>query len=568
MFTDADSTIEGCTGHNRLMTSSDVPLLRIGTRTSALATAQARLVAGALQSQVPGPLRIELVPIVTAGDRSRAPLSTLGGTGVFVTALRDGLHQNRCDIAVHSLKDLPTGPADGLTMAAIPLRADPRDALCARDGWTMSTLPPGARVGTGSPRRRAQLLATRPDLDVVELRGNVDTRLKRVAAGDLDAVVLAAAGLHRLGRLDTITDYLEAGTMLPAPGQGALAIECRADDLNTRALVAALDDLPTRLAVTAERTLLATLEAGCAAPVGALGSYAADPRSLTLTAAVHGADGTAQLWRGAEAPMTGDREHDLAAAAGLGEAVAQDLLRSGARSLAPPRSTDPAPRGGPPPRVLVPLLADGSQRLISAVGSLGYEPVVAALLRVEPAHDTAALTEAAGRLTHGDQDWLVLTSARAVAALQQTTDDSLSAMQSAGGFRVAAIGPATAGRARAAGLQVDLVPALVRSASGLLAALTTATARDAAGTPPATAIRALLPHSDLASSELADGLRAQGWQVEEVIAYRTVLATSLPPEAQDVQAVVLTSSSAAVAWAGLRPPTAPGGTAPALVCIG
>lgn len=288
--------------------------LRVGTRGSALARTQTGQVADELASI--GGFAIELVHVRTDGDRLTGSLATLGGTGVFVTALREALLDGRCDVAVHSLKDLPTGPALGLTLGAVPPREDPRDVLCARDGLTLATLPPGSRVGTGSPRRAAQLRAARPDLEIVDIRGNVDTRLGRVVgstvgtahaddrpARDLDGVVLARAGLARLGRLDAVTDTLAPATMLSAAGQGALAIECRAtDDVpGLAAALATLDHRPTRLAVLAERALLARLEAGCAAPVGALAVL--DGSTLTLDAVVTRTDGTAALRLSASASV-------------------------------------------------------------------------------------------------------------------------------------------------------------------------------------------------------------------------------------------------------------------------
>lgn len=308
--------------------------VRIGTRASALALTQTGHVAADLTS---AGLDVRTVRVRTEGDRSRASLAALGGTGVFVTALRDALLEGRCDVAVHSFKDLPTGAAPGLVVAAVPLRQDPRDALCARDGLPLAALPAGARVGTGSPRRAAQLRALRPDLDVVDLRGNVDTRLGRVAGssgpGDLDAVVLARAGLARLGRLDAVTEAFDPEVMLPAPGQGALAVEVRATDSEGDgplvAALRALDHVPTRLAVTAERALLARLEAGCAAPVGALAEQTAGGE-LELRAVVAGPDGRHVLRRvlSAAAP-------DPAAAADLGSRLADLLLADGAADLAP-----------------------------------------------------------------------------------------------------------------------------------------------------------------------------------------------------------------------------------------
>src|SRR5690606_6605914 len=263
------------------MTSA--PAARLGTRRSNMATTQSGLVARAITERTGVPVELEL--ITSYGDVTRAHLTQLGGTGVFVNALRDELLAGSIDFAVHSLKDLPTAPADGLVLAAITERDDPRDALCARDGLAFDALPAGARIGTGSPRRVAQLAALRPDLVYVPIRGNAETRLGKVASGELDAVVLAYAGLVRVGRVGDVTDVFGPDRMLPAPGQGALAVECRAERAGTDlSYLSAVDHAATRLAVTAERTVLAELEAGCAAPVGAFATYS-DGR-LRLRAAV------------------------------------------------------------------------------------------------------------------------------------------------------------------------------------------------------------------------------------------------------------------------------------------
>ncbi|WP_298459039.1 hydroxymethylbilane synthase [uncultured Cellulomonas sp.] len=328
-------------------TEDALATVRVGTRASTLALTQTGTVADSLAAA--GPLRTELVRITTDGDRLTGSLVALGGTGVFVTALREALLDGRCDVAVHSLKDLPSAPADGLVLGAVPDREDPRDALCARDGLTLATLPPGARVGTGSPRRAAQLRAARPDLVLLDIRGNVDTRLRRVAPGDLDAVVLARAGLARLGRLDAVTDLIDVGTMAPAPGQGALAVEVRAEAVTDPAhplarALAAVDHRPSRLAVTAERALLARLEAGCAAPIGALARLTGTV--LALDAVVSRVDGTDRLRRsrsvdlaataasGASASTPAATDPQLTAAAALGAEVAEVLLADGAGDLA------------------------------------------------------------------------------------------------------------------------------------------------------------------------------------------------------------------------------------------
>ncbi len=276
---------------------------------------------------------VELVEVITQGDTSTASLTTIGGTGVFASALRAALENGEVDLAVHSLKDLPTAPVPALALAAVPEREDPRDALVAAGGATLATLPRGARVGTGSPRRAAQLLAARPDLQVVDVRGNVPRRLEMVTSGDLDAIVLARAGLVRLGLEDQITEVLDPEVLLPAPGQGALAVECRADDAVTAAACAGLDHALTRAEVTAERALLAALEAGCTSPVGAL-ARADTGGSVHLRAVVLAADGSVSVARSASAAAIG-AEVSVSAAA-LGCDVASALLADGAATLVDP----------------------------------------------------------------------------------------------------------------------------------------------------------------------------------------------------------------------------------------
>ncbi|MFN8097619.1 MAG: hydroxymethylbilane synthase [Dermatophilaceae bacterium] len=276
-------------------------VLRLGTRRSLLALTQSGQVADRLRALGH---EVELVEIVTEGDRSRAALDVIGGAGVFAAALREALRAAVVDLAVHSLKDLPTAPHPGLVVAAVPARADARDALIARDGRTLGELPPGARIGTGAPRRIAQLAALGLGHRCIGLRGNVETRLGRVAAGDLDAVVLAKAGLDRLGLTDRITEILDPIQVLPAAGQGALAVECRADDDALVAALGALDDADTRAAVTAERAVLATLEAGCTAPVGVLADVVdeGDRLGLFLRAFVGTVDGAVELRRSHTGP--------------------------------------------------------------------------------------------------------------------------------------------------------------------------------------------------------------------------------------------------------------------------
>jgi hydroxymethylbilane synthase len=292
--------------------------LRVGTRGSRLALTQTESIVAKLDAPA------EIVPIVTAGDRSAAPLEQIGGTGVFVSALRSALREGEIDLAVHSYKDLPTAPGEGIVIAAVPIREDPRDALVARDGLTLAELPPGSRVGTGSPRRAAQLRALGFGLVVEQLRGNVDTRLRRVAEGGFDAVVLALAGLRRLGRADEVTEILDPIQVLPAPAQGALAVECRSLERGVIELVSTVDDPDTRAAVEAERALLAALEAGCTAPVGALAEIA-EGAEIYLRGSVTAPDGSRAVRLSATGPVTD--------ADGIGRRLAAELIAEGADTM-------------------------------------------------------------------------------------------------------------------------------------------------------------------------------------------------------------------------------------------
>lgn len=311
--------------------------IRVGTRGSALALAQSQQAAARLGKAAGRP--VELVTVKTEGDRSKESLATLGGTGVFASALREALVAGEVDVLVHSLKDLPTAPYPGLTIGAVPKRADARDALCARDGLTLETLPQGARVGTGSPRRAAQLRTRRPDLEIVDIRGNIDTRLGRVGV-DLDAVMLSAAGLGRLDRLADATELIGLGFWPSAPGQGALAIEVR-DGHGDAALdkgLRGIEHAESRLTVTAEREVLATLEAGCSAPIGA--TAVVDAELLLITATVYRPDGTEYRSASHGAHLEPGPAHvRLAEARAVAVRVAQELLDNGAADLADIAST-------------------------------------------------------------------------------------------------------------------------------------------------------------------------------------------------------------------------------------
>jgi hydroxymethylbilane synthase len=294
--------------------------LRLGSRRSPMAIAQSRRVAELIAERTGN--QVEIVGVTTLGDVSRAQLTQIGGTGVFASALREALLGGEVDLAVHSLKDLPAGPAAGLVLAAVPPRDDPRDALVARDGAKLADLPPGARIGTGSPRRAAQLLGLRADLRCVPIRGNAGTRLEKVGQGELDGVVLAYAGLARIGCAGAVTQLFEPDEMLPAPGQGALAVECRDDSSGLAELLEAVSDRPSMAAATAERSLLEALAAGCSAPIGA---YAEGTEQLWMRAAVLSTDGTRALRAHGGAPSGDARQ--------LGRDLAAELLRAGAEDL-------------------------------------------------------------------------------------------------------------------------------------------------------------------------------------------------------------------------------------------
>lgn len=505
--------------------------LRLATRGSALAWTQSGHVADALRARGH---EVELVRITTKGDVSDAPLASLGGAGVFVGAVRAAVLSGDCDLAVHSFKDLPTVAAPGLQLGAVPPREDPADALCCRDGLTLADLPEGAKVGTGSPRRAAQLLGLRPDLTVVEIRGNVETRLRRTTE-DLDAVVLAAAGLRRLGLADRITELFDVATFLPAPAQGALAVECREDA--PAALLEALSDLDdpaTRLAALAERAVLARLEAGCAAPVAAH-AQVVDGR-LRLTATVVALDGSRRISEQASGEPAG------AAAEALGELVADRLLAAGAATLAELGAAKPLPLTGR--RILLPERCPaGTADVLATAGAA----VVQSTFTTQRALPT---TELEAALAEGC-NWLVVTSANTVTVLGEQGFD-LAAHLPARAL-VAAVGTATASALSHAGITVDLV---ADPAGG--AALASAF--------PAGSGRVLLPGAEESSPEPAAGLTAKGWAVRRVPVYRTVVA----PQPSDVvsewprfDAFVVTAGS--VARAAVEAGGLPG---PKVVAIG
>ncbi|GAA2526678.1 hydroxymethylbilane synthase [Rarobacter incanus] len=534
--------------------------LRIGTRGSALARAQSGTIASLLGE---AGIATELVVVSTRGDRSNAPIEQIGGAGVFVSGVRDALIAGRCDVAVHSLKDLPVAQPPGIIVAAISARVDPRDALCARDGLPLSRLPADARVGTGSARRRLHLLSRRPDLRVEPLRGNVDSRLQKVADGELDAVVLAVAGLARLGRIDAITDIFDPVDAPYAPGQGALAIECRANDAASIAALARLDDATSRLETTAERAVLERLDAGCTA---ALGAWA---RAHNDRVTVH-----ATLWREADAPLRATATAPSAAAAGglvAGALLAQGAGTCdgiGAQSPPPPAPPNPeAPAGGgrgpgravvDAPLVAAPIPSDGSDRWSQAVRAAGAIPVPIRLLRTDYQAHATAVAELVADLALGKFDQLFLTSARTIEALQRTGADLRDA-QRQGGFAVEVIGSATAAAATRAGFEVTRT---LSGAAGLWEADGTLrdSALDAWQLRPSS--RIAIPASARTAGAIAAALEKRGHRVRRITAYQVVLSETSCIAADEVSlqqlnkppdAVVLTSPSSARSWERLHP---------------
>lgn len=478
--------------------------MRLGTRASTLAVTQSTWVAEQLRALGH---EVEVVPIRTRGDRERGSLTALSGLGVFAAELRSALLRGEVDLAVHSLKDLPVEPVPGLVIAAVPPREAPHDALCARDGLTLAELPPGALVGTGSPRRVAQLRRARPDLTYVDIRGNIDTRLARVREGDLDAVVLAAAGLRRLGLAGRITEEL---SILPAPGQGALAVECREDDHDTRTALMALEDMRTRLAVTEERAVLEALGGGCAAPIAAVGDGG------KLFAGVFSQDGTRAVT--VQEPLT----------PGGGRWAASRLIDGGAAKvtqLGASRESrlaefhDVADLWPAEARRTV-FLPREAGALSRALEDQGLE-VTAWPVQVRVVLEVNHLPDA---------DWSIVTSARTVETLEEL------GLRLPG--RIAAVGRATARALEQAGYQVDFVPEQA-SGDGIVAEFRVAPAR------------VLIPGSKLSRPNLPEGLRGLGHEVTVVPVYTMVPTGHLPEElvaswqAGEFGAVVVTSGSVA-----------------------
>ncbi len=507
------------------MEKSRLPLIRIGTRGSALALAQAHLIAGLLAERE---VLSELVVIRTQGDADQTTsLAVLGGQGVFTSALQEALLRHEIDLAVHSAKDLPTIEHPGLKLIAFLSRQDPRDVLISRTGSDLVELPSGARVGTSSRRRIAQILAVRPDLAIVDLRGNIDTRIRRATEGDLDAVILAAAGLHRLGWHDRITGYLPLDQFVPAPGQAALALEVRRDDPGPASRAAGLDEPAVSGCVRAERAFLRAIGAGCTTPVGALATVeGADIRLRAMVASPNLLDAR---W--------GIYDLDVAKAEESASRVAREMLGLVRHDR---RARDRPTLGGPTrPTVLVTRPGNSGVALGSALQQAGAVAVVEPMLQIQPTHNPVAAT-ALGKVRTGAIDWVVLTSANAIDGILANAIDPVPPAEVFVGVNVAVVGEATAARLRTLGVE----PTLISRRSDAAHLATELIATGVGG------MSIWLPQGNLASDDLALVLRSAGASVTATEVYRSEQPDRLPPDIRaallqgDIDAAIFASPSA------------------------
>ncbi|CAA9558039.1 MAG: Porphobilinogen deaminase [uncultured Thermomicrobiales bacterium] len=494
--------------------------LRLGTRGSALARAQTQRVIDLLAGRTPS-LPAEPRVIRTEGDVDKvSPLTLIGGRGVFTSALQEALARGEIDAAVHSAKDLPSEQPAWTALAAFPEREDPRDVLVSRHGTTLAGLPPRPIVGTSSRRRAVQVRLRRPDARIVDLRGNIDTRLRKALTTDVDAIVLAAAGVRRMGWADRVTEALPLDAFVPSPGQGALAVETRADDWTTLALVDAIDDPLVSRAVRVERAFLRAVGGGCTTPIGAHVSW--DGERPRLRAMIASEDGERVEWA--------DERLDDASAE---EAAAEVAIRLLARVRAAGGMTfgyHPSPatpvRNGAHDATDRPLAGVGvlvtrarlqAAPLARALAERGAEPVLLPTIRIKGPADPAPLDAALHQMRAGGFDWVVFSSANGVDQVLERLGDH--ATGTLAGCGIAAVGEATAAVLRGVGIGVDLVPD-ESVAEGLVAALA---AHGVSGQ------RVLYPKADRARDALPEGLRALGADVVAVDAYRTVPEPDVDP---------------------------------------
>ncbi|HEU0114509.1 MAG TPA: hydroxymethylbilane synthase [Thermomicrobiales bacterium] len=536
-----------------------VDALRFGSRGSALALRQTERVIGRVAGRWPDADN-EIVVIRTAGDIDKTtPLTVIGGQGVFTSALEAALLANQIDAAVHSAKDLPSETPPGLALVAFPERAAPEDVLVSRHGAPLAALPANPVIGTSSRRRALQIALARPDARIVQIRGNLDTRLHKALTADFDGVVLAAAGIDRMGWQDRITQRLPLDRFIPVPGQGALAVEIRAADERTRALLAPLDDPAVGIPVRIERAFLRALGAGCLTPVGA---YVERGDGGLRLRAMLGDDAGAVVWVD-ESLDPGEPE---AHAAAIARRLQADLAGAAARSslamaLAANGASDDATLAGL--RVLATRPADRAGELIDALRAAGAEPIAYPLTRIDDPDDWAPVDRALAALANGEYDWVVFTSANAVTRLAERAAASAIAPWPER-TKTAAVGAATARALAAAGIPVDLRPDQP-DAAGVVAALRRTGVAGA---------RVLFPHGDLASDTIAEGLTAAGATVDAAIFYRTAPEPEPPAEARErllagaVDALTFASPSSARRLAADLGPAFPAVAALPTICVG
>jgi len=474
------------------MASRSKRTLVVGTRASKLALWQTNFVIDKLTQTFPS-LECRVQTFKTVGDDIvDRPLPELGGKGVFTARLERALLGGDVDIAVHSLKDLPVDDTPGLTIGAIPDRVDPRDVLVAREGVSLQLLPQGALVGTSSLRRQAQLRRARPDLITKPIRGNVETRIRKVMSGDFDATVLAAAGVDRLGFGDAVSDRLSFDVMLPAPGQGALAVQCRADDGYTLDLLQAMDDVDARKAALAERVFLASLGGGCAAPVGALAEVQADG-SVKMRGVVARPDGSTVVHVegvGPDGPTVGA---ELAARAiRLGAQVILDEAREALAGKLPFNGK----------RIVVTRAGGQQNDFCDALSGLGATPIRLPMIRIVPIADERMMERVAGEASPGD--WFVFTSANGVSVVWDLMGRTLP-----GRLRVAAVGPRTASALQERSVVPEYVPDEFTGEAM------------ADGLPDVAGQRVWILRAETAGQAIVERLAQRGAVVHDIPVYRT-----------------------------------------------
>ncbi|MFN8439875.1 MAG: hydroxymethylbilane synthase [Caldilineaceae bacterium] len=532
--------------------------LRLGSRTSPLALWQTHHIIARLQA-VWSDLICEITPFSTQGDKTQQegkPLPAIGGKGVFTAELEEALLAGTIDLAVHSLKDLPVEQVPGVTLGAITSRADVRDVLIARQGCTLATLPIGAKVGTSSTRRAAQLRTLRSDLIITSIRGNIETRIRKVTSGEYDATLLALAGVERLALNGAISEILSVETMLPAPGQGALGVQCRSDDPSTLNLLAAIDDIAVKAAVTAERTFLATLGGGCAAPIAAY-AHLNEAGNLQMQGLVAATDGSQVVKVHGCGDPSEEREL-VVAAQRLGQQLAERAIAKGAdRLLGAMRTSEPSlPLAGK--RILITRQAERAQSLVDGLHALGATPLLMPLIEIVPTDDWQSIDHAIQALEH--YDWLVFTSVNGVEIFFQRAAEI--GVQLPQQHKIAAVGETTAQALVQLGQQVDLTPEQA-NAEALAHAMGNLVGK-----------RILLPQAAIAKRAFADSLEAAGAEVTILPIYQTLpleMSDTMCAELeQGVDAIVVSSGSTARSLvqnaekAGLRAQVEQS----ALICIG